>query len=73
MVIHFTAFFVNFLAKYINIYYAVFSVKFYINNIDDTEVILELSTPSRACIFRPLEKADNEDELMLLMPLMVGI
>ncbi len=44
-----------------------------VNNIDGTEVVLELSTPSRAGIFRPLEKAEHEDELMLLMPLMVGI
>ena len=44
-----------------------------VNNIDGTEIQLDLSTPTRAGIFRPLEKADNEDVLMLLMPLMVGV
>ncbi|MEI8278853.1 MAG: DNA polymerase III subunit beta [Bacteroidota bacterium] len=44
-----------------------------VNNIDVTELLIELSTPTRAGIFRPTEKSDNEDVLMLLMPLMVGI
>lgn len=44
-----------------------------INNIDDKEIMLELSTPTRAGIFRPMEKVENEDLLMLLMPLLVGI
>ena len=44
-----------------------------VNNIDGTQIQLDLSTPTRAGIFRPLEKADNEDVLMLLMPLMVGV
>jgi DNA polymerase-3 subunit beta len=44
-----------------------------ISNIDGTEIQLELSTPTRAGIFRPVEKNENEDLLMLLMPLMVGI
>jgi DNA polymerase-3 subunit beta len=44
-----------------------------VNNLDGEEVILELSTPSRAGIFRSIEKHDNEDLMMLLMPLMVGI
>jgi len=44
-----------------------------VNNLDGAEVQLELSTPTRAGIFRPVEKNDNEDVLMLLMPLMVGI
>jgi len=44
-----------------------------ISNIEGTEIQLELSTPTRAGIFRPMEKNDNEDVLMLLMPLMVGI
>ncbi|GAA4462866.1 DNA polymerase III subunit beta [Nemorincola caseinilytica] len=44
-----------------------------VNNLDGEEVVLELSTPSRAGIFRSIDKADNEDLLMLLMPLMVGI
>lgn len=44
-----------------------------INNLDGAEIQLELSTPTRAGIFRPVDKTDNEDVLMLLMPLMVGI
>ena len=44
-----------------------------INNMDGDEMQVELSTPTRAGIFRPMEKADSEDVLMLLMPLMVGV
>jgi len=44
-----------------------------ISNMEGTEIQLELSTPTRAGIFRPMERNDNEDVLMLLMPLMVGI
>lgn len=44
-----------------------------VNNLDGEEVVLELSTPSRAGIFRSVEKHDNEDLMMLLMPLMVGV
>jgi DNA polymerase-3 subunit beta len=44
-----------------------------LNNIEGEEIKLELSMPSRAGIFRPVEKSENEDLLMLLMPLMVGV
>jgi DNA polymerase III subunit beta len=44
-----------------------------ISNMEGTEIQLELSTPTRAGIFRPMEKSENEEVLMLLMPLMVGI
>ncbi|XZF13056.1 DNA polymerase III subunit beta [Chitinophagaceae bacterium MMS25-I14] len=44
-----------------------------VNNMDGAELNVELSTPTRAGIFRPVEKGDNEDVLMLLMPLMVGV
>ena len=44
-----------------------------INNMDGDEMQVELSTPTRAGIFRPMEKGDSEDVLMLLMPLMVGV
>jgi len=44
-----------------------------VNNMDGTEVQLDLSTPTRAGIFRPIDKVENEDVLMLLMPLMVGV
>lgn len=44
-----------------------------VNNLDGTELQIDLSTPNRAGIFRPTEMGDNEDVLMLLMPLMVGV
>ncbi len=44
-----------------------------LGNMDGEEVKLELSLPSRAGIYRPVEKTENEDLLMLLMPLMVGV
>jgi len=44
-----------------------------VSNLDGNEINLELSTPTRAGIFRPVEKGENEDVLMLLMPLMVGV
>lgn len=44
-----------------------------LNNMEGEEVALELSIPSRAGIFKPTEKVENEDLLMLLMPLMVNI
>jgi DNA polymerase-3 subunit beta len=44
-----------------------------VNNLDGAEIQVDLSTPTRAGIFKPVEKADNEDLLMLLMPLMVGL
>lgn len=44
-----------------------------VNNMDGTELNVELSTPTRAGIFRPVEKTEHEDVLMLLMPLMVGV
>lgn len=43
------------------------------HNLDSEEVKLELSMPSKAGIFRPVETVENEDLLMLLMPLMVGV
>lgn len=42
-------------------------------NLDGEDIQVELSTPTRAGIFRPMENGDNEELLMLLMPLMVGI
>lgn len=44
-----------------------------VNNLDGNEIQVELSTPTRAGIFRSIDKTDNEDVLMLLMPLMVGV
>lgn len=44
-----------------------------INNMEGDEVQMDLSTPNRAGIFRPIEPNESIDELMLLMPLMVGV
>jgi len=44
-----------------------------INNLNGSEVLLELSSPNRAGIFKPVDVTENEDMLTLLMPLMVGV
>jgi DNA polymerase-3 subunit beta len=36
------------------------------------EVVMELSTPTKAGIIKPTETADNEELLMLVMPLMIN-
>ena len=44
-----------------------------INNLDGAEILLELSSPTRAGIFKPVDQVENETMLTLLMPLMVGV
>jgi DNA polymerase III subunit beta len=45
-----------------------------LNNLASGEVVLELSDPSRAGLLLPVEKEnDNEDLLMLLMPMMINV
>ncbi len=44
-----------------------------INNLEGSEVLLELSSPTRAGIFKPVEATEHEELLTLLMPLMVGV
>jgi DNA polymerase-3 subunit beta len=44
-----------------------------LSNLSCEEVKLELSTPSRAGIYKPVDANENEDLLQLLMPLIVGI
>jgi DNA polymerase-3 subunit beta len=41
-------------------------------SMNEEEVEFEFSTPSRACIMMPVNKKDNEDLLMLVMPIMVN-
>lgn len=44
-----------------------------LNNLQSSDVVMELSDPSRAGLFLPLEKEDEkEDVLMLLMPMMIN-
>ena len=52
-----------------------FNAKFLIemlNAIDTTEIIIELSTPTRAGIMKPSEQGEHEELLMLVMPLMLN-
>jgi DNA polymerase-3 subunit beta len=43
-----------------------------IGNISSSDVILELTDPSRAGIILPFENEENEDVLMLLMPMLLN-
>jgi DNA polymerase III subunit beta len=43
-----------------------------ISAIDNEEIVIELSTPSRAGIIKPNEVTEGEDLLMLSMPLMIN-
>lgn len=43
-----------------------------LNNIDSKEVQLRLSEPNRAGLIFPVDKDDNEDVLMLVMPVMIN-
>ncbi|KAA6336922.1 DNA polymerase III subunit beta [termite gut metagenome] len=43
-----------------------------LGNISANEVIIELADPSRAGIVLPIEQEENEDLLMLLMPMMLN-
>jgi DNA polymerase-3 subunit beta len=44
-----------------------------LNNLPSSDVSIELSDASRAGLFLPFQKNnDNEDVLMLLMPMMIG-
>lgn len=43
-----------------------------LNNIDSPEVILQLADPSRAGLIVPSENEEDEDLLMLLMPMMLN-
>jgi DNA polymerase III subunit beta len=52
-----------------------FNAKFLIemlNNIDSKEIELQLSQPNKAGLIVPKEKDDNEDILMLVMPVMLN-
>lgn len=52
-----------------------FNAKFLIemlNAAEGDEITVELSTPTKAGILKPSEKGDNEDLLMLVMPLMLN-
>jgi DNA polymerase-3 subunit beta len=53
-----------------------FNAKFLLemlNAMDNEEVMMELSTPSRAGLLLPTETEENEDLLMLVMPVMLNV
>ena len=43
-----------------------------LQNINTPEIIIELSSPSRAGIILPSKNVENENLLMLLMPMMIA-
>jgi len=43
-----------------------------LNALDATEIKVELSTPTKAGIIKPTEGEENEELLMLVMPLMLN-
>ena len=52
-----------------------FNAKFLIemlNAADSDEIKIELSTPTKAGIIKPTEQEENEELLMLVMPLMLN-
>jgi DNA polymerase-3 subunit beta len=52
-----------------------FNAKFLIemlSTLDGTDITMELSTPNRAGIIKPTDKNENEDLLMLVMPVMIN-
>jgi DNA polymerase-3 subunit beta len=43
-----------------------------LQNISTPNIVIELSTPSRAGIILPSQNADDEELLMLIMPMMIS-
>ena len=43
-----------------------------LNNLDCEEVELQLADPSRPCIILPTQQPENEDVLMLIMPMLLN-
>ena len=43
-----------------------------LSNINSQDVVIEVSDPSRAGVLVPAEQAENEELLMLLMPMMLN-
>ena len=43
-----------------------------LNNVDSQDAVFEFSTPNRAGVVTPAEQADDEDMLMLIMPVMLN-
>jgi DNA polymerase-3 subunit beta len=43
-----------------------------LNAVDGDEIKIELSTPTKAGIIKPTEQDENEELMMLVMPLMLN-
>lgn len=43
-----------------------------LNNVDSQDAVFEFSTPNRAGVVTPADQPDNEDMLMLIMPVMLN-
>ncbi len=43
-----------------------------LGNVESNDIVIELADPSRAGILLPFENAENEDILMLLMPMLLN-
>lgn len=43
-----------------------------LNNLDCDEIMLELADPSRPCLILPAQQPENEDILMLIMPMLLN-
>jgi DNA polymerase-3 subunit beta len=43
-----------------------------LDNITANEIVLKLADPSRACVIVPAENAEDEEQLMLLMPMVLN-
>ena len=43
-----------------------------LENVSSGDIVIEMSNPSRAALILPFDKNSNEDELMLIMPMMIN-
>ncbi|MDP2304083.1 MAG: DNA polymerase III subunit beta [Ignavibacteria bacterium] len=43
-----------------------------LSHLDDTEAVFKLHSPTKACIIEPLTQKENEDLMMLLMPVRIN-
>ena len=43
-----------------------------LNNLDGDEIIIELADPSRAGVIVPAQQPENEEVLMLIMPMLLN-
>ena len=43
-----------------------------LDNLSSTDIIIEMNDPTRAALLLPFEQQENEDELMLLMPMQIN-